>query len=495
MGGAIAKTHFEPQDYEQFRQRLNEQLAELKQLIRAPDFGNDELMLGAELEMYLLDQDWQVACKNQKLLKALDDPQFQVELNQYNLELNLSAFSISGRPFSHLLKQMKEKSDLVQHKANELGINTLPIGILPTLEEQHLQGQFMTDIPRYRVLTEQLAKLRGDDFKVNINGEDPVSLRSTNVTAEGANTSFQVHMMVEHNRFADTFNAAQLTLPLTIAMAANSPILLGHKVWDETRIALFKQSLDVRKKDLFEWQQPARVSFGTGWVRKDCWELFAEAVSNYAVLIPDCTAPLTPTSSDYKTLPSLRELNLHMGTIWPWNRPVYCNQGQGHVRIEFRALPAGPSDIDMVANAAFSIGLAVGVAEHIEDYISCIPFALAEYNFYRAAQGGLDAKILWPGTGFHQPQEVAIVDVIKEMLPIARKGLEKLAVQSTEIDTFLGVISRRLDSGITGARWQKQVLDLLDKQMNRKQACQELVALYSRHMRSGNEVSQWPISM
>jgi gamma-glutamyl:cysteine ligase YbdK (ATP-grasp superfamily) len=494
MGSEISKTHFEPEDFQLFQQRLNEQLVQLKQVIRRADFGQDALMLGAELEMYLLDSDWQVACKNQQLLQLLADPQFQTELNQYNLELNLSPVKAAGTPFSALLKQLQEKGQLLRHKADELAINILPIGILPTLQEHHLQRAFMTDIPRYQVLVEQLHKLRGDYFNVNINGDEPVSLRCPDVTAEGANTSFQVHMMVQHERFADTFNAAQLSLPLSIAMAANSPILLGNKVWDETRIALFKQSLDVRKKELFQWQQPARVSFGTDWVRKDSWELFASAVANYAVLVPDCAQQAT-VSLDKNPLPSLHELNLHMGTIWPWNRPVYCNQGQGHVRIEFRALPAGPSDIDMAANAAFTIGLAVGMAEQIEDYISCIPFTFAAYNFYRAAQKGLDAKILWPSEDLHHSEELPIAEVIAKMLPVARKGLQKLAVEKAEIDTFLGVIDRRLHSGITGARWQKQVLSLLDGQMDRAHACKQLVALYSQHSRSGKEVAQWPIAI
>jgi len=494
MGGEITKMQFKPQDFQVFQQRLNEQLEMLKQIIRRSGFGKDELMLGAELEMYLVDSDWQVACKNQQLLQLMDDPQFQTELNQYNLELNLSAVKAAGTPFSQMLKQLNEKCELLQQKADLLSINIVPIGILPTLQEHHLQRTFMTDTPRYQVLIEQLAKLRGDNFNVNINGDERVSLQSPDVTSEGANTSFQVHMMVRHESFADTFNAAQLSLPLTIAMAANSPILVGNKVWDETRVALFKQSLDVRKKELFQWQQPARVSFGSGWVRKDSWELFAAAVANYEILIPDCAKHST-VSLHKNPLPTLYELNLHMGTIWPWNRPVYCSEGQGHVRIEFRALPAGPSNIDMVANAAFSIGLAVGMADQTEDYISCIPFTFAEYNFYRAAQKGLDAKILWPSKDLHHSEEVPIRQVIVKMLPVARMGLQKLGVETAEIDTFLGVIDRRLKSGITGARWQKQILALLDTKMDRAQACRELVALYHQNSHSGKEVAQWPIAI
>ena len=65
----------------------------------------------------------------------------------------------------------------------------------------------------------------------------------------------------------------------------------------------------------------------------------------------------------------------------------------------------------MVANAAFSIGLAVGLADEIWEYIPTMPYNYAEYNFYRAAQNGLDAKILWPFSNIHHPEQVAIVAI------------------------------------------------------------------------------------
>ena len=83
--------------------------------------------------------------------------------------------------------------------------------------------------------------------------------------------------------------------------------------------------------------------------------------------------------------PTLAELRLHQGTVWLWNRPVYDNLGGGHLRIEMRALPAGPTAVDMVANAAFLIGLAEGLRPHINELLPGLPFPRAEYNFYRAA--------------------------------------------------------------------------------------------------------------
>ncbi|MDF2179419.1 glutamate-cysteine ligase family protein [Aliiglaciecola sp. CAU 1673] len=493
MGSSIETDAVKQGDVEAFSRRLDEQLGLLKQAVRTPGFGGDPLCIGAELEMYLVDNDAKVSPSNHILLEALNDSQFQAEINQYNLELNLSVFQQKGRPFSKLREEMQRKTDHLQRLAEHTGVNVVPIGILPTLRQHHLSKEFMTPLPRYQALADRLYHLRGEPFRLNITGEEPVSITCDDVTAEGANTSFQVHMMVQHSQFAELFNAVQLTQPFVTAVAANSGVLLGNLSWDETRVALFKQALDTRlPEQRSRWRQPTRVAFGFGWVRHDAWELFAEAVS--------LNTPLLPVLSDEDSaqvlasgkLPKFKELCVHMGTIWPWNRPVYCHQGKGHVRIELRAIPAGPTSMDMLANAAFAIGLANGIAPQMETYLAALPFRFAEYNFYRAAQNGLDAHILWPKAGSHQLSEIPLISLMEEMLTYAHDGLLKIGVESEEVQFFLDVIAKRMACGVNGARWQKRTLSTLSQSMERDKACQEMVRRYMENARSCQPVSQWP---
>jgi len=485
MGKNIAKLKFTENDFLQFQQKLYQQLEQLKHILARPNFGQETLKIGAELEMYLVDDQGEVSLSNQALIKDLQDEQFQPELNQYNIELNLNAFNQKGKPFSKLRAEILDKTGYLERIAGKRNINIVPVGILPTLRKEHLNASFMTDIPRYHCMAKHLYQQRGENFKININGEEPVSVDFEDICAEGANTSFQVHLMVEPARFCQVFNAAQLTIPLVTAISGNSGIFLGNRVWDETRIALFKQSLDIRLRDQIQWQEPTRVNFGHGWLRENVWELFAEAVALYPPIIPE----LFPQADE--KIPALEELCLHMGTIWPWHRPVFSNQGNGHMRIEFRAIPAGPTSLDMVANAAFAIGLALGISENIEDYLAFIPFRFAEYNFYRAAQQGLDAKILWPLKDKYQPQEVAIVKVIEHLLPVAQKGLMSIGVDQEEASYFLNIIEHRLNEGVTGAIWQKQTLKTLEQQSDKQSACQQLVQQYIAHCRSCQPVATW----
>jgi len=53
-------------------------------------------------------------------------------------------------------------------------------------------------------------------------------------------TSFQFHWRIPPSEFANSFNAVQLLTPLAVAIGVNSLTLLGHELWDETRIAVFK---------------------------------------------------------------------------------------------------------------------------------------------------------------------------------------------------------------------------------------------------------------
>ena len=491
MGEKVTKISFSKEEFTQFGDILDEQLDVLKDVIRSPGFGDKNLKLGAELEMYLVDDSFDVCPKSYELLKALDDPQYQAEINKYNIELNLSAHDIKGKPFSSLLGEMRSKTDRLEKVAANLGINIMPVGILPTLQQKHLNKDYMTNELRYEAMDNQLSAIRGKAFEIDINGEENVKLTCDDVSVEGANTSFQVHMMVQHDRFADIFNAAQLTMPLVTAIAANSGILLGHRTWDETRVALFKQSLDTRIKGEVPWQEPARVSFGQGWVKKDSWELFAEAVALFKPLLPITHTENAADLWQQGSLPTFHELSLHLGTSWPWHRPVYSNHSNGHVRIEFRAIPAGPTSIDMVANAAFAMGLAVGLADHIEDFISAIPFRFAEYNFYRAAQSGLDASILWPCKKGHLTEEFPIIEVIERLFPYAENGLKSLGVDRTEIDTYLGIITERLQTGITGARWQKNTHRHFEQKFTKEEASRMVSGLYIENARSALPVSQW----
>ena len=493
MGIEIDRTRFEPEDFRAFQQRLEENLSALFRLGDDPAFGRGPGSLGAELEMYIVDEAGHPLYVNQDVLARAQDPQLTLELNRYNLEYNLSPYALDAQPFTRTEQEVLGKLARLRQVAAEFGGRVVSIGILPTLRQADFGSHCITDRRRYHALVAQLLQRRGGEFNIDINGDDPLKMAMTDITLEGANTSFQVHYRVSPPDYADTYNAIQLMTPLALALAANSPTLFGHRLWHETRVPLFKQSIDTRQVDRYSWNDPPRVSFGQGWARRGAGELFREVVRIYPPLLPICSDRSPAEEIAAGLTPSLAELRLHQSTVWLWNRPIYDDADGGMLRVEMRALPAGPTPVDMVANAAFLIGLAEGIRPRINELLPSIPFNIAEYNFYRAAQFGLDARLVWPRFDQSGYREQLASDVIEAALPLARDGLANAGIDSAESARYLGIIEQRLEKRQTGASWQLARLAQLRQSLAKQPALHAMLEEFIEHSDANVPVAEWPL--
>jgi gamma-glutamyl:cysteine ligase YbdK (ATP-grasp superfamily) len=491
MGIEINKSTFVEQDVRRFQQALEQNLLVLEKMLAIPDFGVGPGSIGAELEMYIVDADGMPLHANQEIAAAANDALLTLELNRYNLEYNLSPQLISDSPFFAMEREILDRLEHIGKVAAGFGGRIVPIGILPTLRQSDFGPHCITDRQRYHALVCQLLQRRSGPFRININGEDPLQLDMSDITLEGANTSFQVHYRVNPDDYADIFNAIQLVTPLAVAIGANSPTLFGHNLWQETRVPLFKQSIDTRRLDRYGWNEPPRVNFGQGWVRRDALELFAEVVRIYPPLLPICARQSAQHQLQEGITPALSELRLHQSTVWLWNRPVYDAAEGGHLRIEMRALPAGPTAVDMVANAALLIGLAEGLRTRIREILPAIPFNIAEYNFYRAAQYGLEAQLVWPEAGRSGYGEQSVSSIIERLLPDARQGLDAIGIAPTEAAYYLGVIERRLERRQTGATWQQARLASLKQKMSLDRALHALLDEFIGYSVQNLPVAEW----
>lgn len=492
MGLPIECVEFKPEDYERFSQRLAESLEALRGVLARPGFGQGPTTIGAELEMFLVDPLGLPLPVNRQVLARTMDPRVTLELDRFNVEVNLRPGPLAGRPFQFLRAEFEDTLREVRRAAGTLGARVAVIGILPTLREADLGSGALTGQPRYLALSEGIKRRRQVPFQVNIAGQDTLTFTWDEVTLEGANTSLQYHLRVAPADFARMYNAAQLATAPVLAVAGNSPLFLGRRLWDETRVALFRQAVDDRGEP-GDWQPHARVSFGHGWAREGAYELFAEAVALHPPLLPVVgpEAPMECVASG--RMPRLDELRLHQSTVWSWNRAIYDPKYDGHLRIEFRALPAGPSVTDMVANGAFLLGLTLGLSERMDALLPAMPFHHARGNFYRAASQGVDATLLWPTEVAPSPSPVPATELVPRLLPIARRGLVEAGVEAVEADAMLAIIEHRVAARRTGARWQREALARLEAHMPRPDALAALLERYLRHVESGRPVHEWPL--
>jgi len=494
MGLSITQSEFSEADYRLFQQKLRSELTVLRQILAQPGFGDGEISIGAECEFYLVDDHGLVSPINQAIIDNLADPQLTLELNRFNLEYNLSPLPFTGSPFSLMAGELRQKISTINAHAQRWQSQLACIGILPTLTMADFDPAMMTDQPRYTVLANTLRAMRGGPFDIQIDGIEPLALHTDYVTLEGANTSYQLHWRVPTERFASYYNAAQLITPIAVALAANSPGLLQHQLWQETRIALFKQSIDSRSPKQNSWRHPPRVFFGNGWLR-DAWQAFAASVVLYPAIIPmvgneDATEVLATGA-----IPRLESLCLHHGTTWPWNRAVYDPNNGGHLRIEFRALPAGPTAVDMSANGIMLIGLTLAMVDQIDEITALLPFNYAEYNFYRAAKQGLNAQLVWLDDSHTQLQEISVKAIAEKLLPQAKLALAKTQLDNQEIERLFAVLEARLASQMTGSNWQRTITQHYRKTANNFEAHQKMLDDYLCYSSSGQPVHEWPLPL
>jgi hypothetical protein len=449
MGEEVEQQEFSRADRTRHREKVRRNLDVFARMLREARFDTDDPMTGLEVELNLVDDRGDPALKNSEVLEAIAKPDFQTELGQFNIEINIPPATLREGGLTTFEESLRRSLNDAESAASEVGAHQVMIGILPTLAEGHMSQASLSPNPRYKLLSEQILDARGEDITINISGRDRLSTTADSIVPEAACTSTQFHVQTSPDDFAAYWNASQAIAGVQLAVAANSPYLLGKELWRETRIPLFEQATDTRSEELKVQGVRPRVWFGERWVTS-VFDLFEENVRYFPALLPitDDEDPLQVLEEG--GTPELSELRLHNGTIYRWNRPVYdIAGGVPHLRVENRLLAAGPTVADTIANAAFYFGLVRQLAESERPLWSQMSFSAAEENFHVAAQQGLDAQIYWPGIGQVRATEL----VLRRLLPMAAEGLDAWGVEGAVRDRLLGIIEQRCLLGINGAEW------------------------------------------
>ena len=426
------------------------------------------------------------ALKNVEALEAIADPDFQNELGQFNIEINVPPAKLREGGLGTFEHNLRRSLNDAEEKSARVGAHLVMIGILPTLGEGHMGVEHLSANPRYRLLSEQILNARGEDIAIDIAGTERLRTTADSIVPEAACTSTQLHVQTSPDQFAAYWNASQAIAAVQLAVGANSPYLLGKELWRETRIPLFEQATDTRSEELKAQGVRPRVWFGERWITS-VFDLFEENVRYFPALLPvsDEEDPLQVLEAG--GTPNLSELRLHNGTIYRWNRPVYdISGGVPHLRVENRLLAAGPTVADTMANTAFYFGLVRALAESERPLWSQMSFSAAEENFHVAAQQGIEAQIYWPGVGQVSATEL----VLRRLLPAARQGLESWGVDSETSERLLGIIEQRCLIGTNGAEWFVRRMEQREDQ-DRYDALRATLLEYLDRMHSNEPVHGW----
>ncbi|MGJ9412538.1 glutamate--cysteine ligase [Aeromicrobium sp. CF4.19] len=488
MGQDVEHRHFTREDRTRYRAKVRRCLDVFARMLSEHDFSVQHPHVGIEIEFNLIDASGDPAMKNAEALAAIADDDFQTELGLFNIEINVPPARAAGDGLTTLEEALRADLNQAQVRADEVGAKLVMIGILPTLRDEHFTADSLSPNPRYHLLSDQILAARGEDIEIVIDGVDRLEATADTIIPEAACTSTQLHLQVEPEDFASMWNAAQAIAGVQLAVGANSPFLLGRQLWHETRIPLFEQATDTRSEELKTQGVRPRVFFGERWITS-VFDLFEENVRYFPSLLPIVEDEDPLAELEAGRVPSLPELRLHNGTVYRWNRPIYdVADGRPHLRVENRLLPAGPTVVDTLANAALFYGLTTVIGHSERPLWSQLSFRAAEENFHSAARTGMETDLYWPSVGTVPAREL----VLRHLLPMAAAGLEQMGVDDAVGGRLLDVIERRCVTGTNGASWLiEEFTRRADAGADRVEALRSTTRAYEEHMHANDPVHTW----
>jgi CBS domain-containing protein len=479
----------DPDVLRSFTKKLLRDLDALGVLLEQRLIEEDKTRIGAEQELFLADQHLQPYPCNIELLEKINAKRFTTELARFNMEINLDPLVFETNCLSRLHSDLNESLQKAASHAQELECRLILIGCLPTLRKSDLDLRYITPVLRYNVLNEALCNLRSEQHELNIKGTDELHIKHDSVMLEACNASFQVHFQVRQDDFVNLYNIAQLVAGPTLAAAANSPFLFGRRLWHETRIAVFQQSIDIRKPGTYVNHQEPRVGFGTKWIRDSILDIYREDLSRFRVImgLPDLPDSLDQVRNG--EIPILKALQLFNSTVYRWNRPCYgITDNKPHIRIENRVLPAGPTPADETANAAFWFGLINGIAKKYGDITGLIEFDEVRANFVAAARRGLLAQFKWFDGKYLSAQHL----ILDNLIGLAEQGLLASNLNEADIRTYLGIIETRVRNSQNGALWQLESWNNLSPKYNEFEKSLYMTQAYHENHINDVPVGEWP---
>lgn len=471
-----------------YNEHLLADIRALETMCREGLIEENKVRIGAEQELCLVDSGWYPAPVAMQLLKAGNNERFTTEITRYNLEINLDPMPLTKDCFKVLYHKLRADLEEIERLGNALDVRVVLTGILPSIDLDHLREEYMAPVPRYYALNNLMKELRGREFDLHMKGIDEVSLKHDSVLFEGCNTSFQAHLQVGANDFVNSYNWAQMIAGPVLSICTNSPLLLGKELWDETRIALFTQSIDTRASSFLLNEMEARVSFGDRWVTGTPADLFRHEVLRFRSLLTSDFDRFSDEMLAGGEIPKLKALALHNGTIYRWNRACYgVTEGKPHLRIENRYIPAGPTVLDEVANMAFWVGLMRGRPAAYDDLHLKYDFRDVKGNFLIAARYGMASRFHWGD------QLIAADKLLTEtLLPMAYRGLVDSGVNRDDADYFLGIIENRIRHQ-DASRWMRKSFRNLRTHMKKTDACRAITAAIYTYQQRGLPVSEWRV--
>jgi CBS domain-containing protein len=491
MGDKRVTAEYDENQMRAFTGALLNDLHALEKMLDEGQVEEGIRRIGAEQEVFLVDSAMRPAPTAMEIIGDARDGRLTTEIGRFNLEANLTPREFTGSCLRAMEFELNEILDVIRRSAARFDSSPVLAGILPTIQSSDLTEKNLTPIPRYHEINRVVTKLHGENRVVHIKGLDELQLTLQNTFIEFCNTSFQVHLQVGASEFVNAYNWAQAIAAPVLAAAVNSPILLNRRLWHETRVALFQLATDTRSQAHQARSQTPRVNFGDRWVNNSILEVLHEDAVRFRILLAQEVEENSMDVLARGEVPKLSAWRLHNGTIWRWNRACYgITNGRPGLRIEARYLPAGPSIVDEMANAAFFLGLIVGLPAEFGDITRYMSFDDAKNNFFNVARYGLNSQL----HGLDGKSRRAGRLILEELLPRARRGLQTAGIDDADSERLLAIIEDRVKAERTGAQWMLDSIAAMDKRAKPNVRMRTLTASMKDNQLKGDPMHTWSLA-
>jgi len=164
MGDRLDSEHYGEEQFRNFTRALLEDLQALERMIDSGMIESGVRRIGAEQEMFLVDQAGRPAPRAVEVLDQIGDPRFTTELARFNLEANIDPIVFSHDCFRMMDDRLTGLVQWARRGARACGARVCLTGILPTLSLDDLSLDNMTPNPRYLALNREMSRLRGGSF-------------------------------------------------------------------------------------------------------------------------------------------------------------------------------------------------------------------------------------------------------------------------------------------------------------------------------------------
>ena len=160
MGEDVDRTEFSRQDRQRYREKVRRCLDVFARMLAESKFDFERPQTGLEIEFNLVDEDQNPAMLNADVLTAIANDDFQTELGQFNIEINVKPRGLSGSSIIELEQELRASLNDADERSRALGAYIVMVGVLPTIDQEHLTGESISANPRYALLNEQIFAAR-----------------------------------------------------------------------------------------------------------------------------------------------------------------------------------------------------------------------------------------------------------------------------------------------------------------------------------------------